>query len=325
MRGRMLLMLAVVAIVLSFLSLSVGAVPISPLDTLRAFMGEQIKSGFILFEYRVPRLVLAWLVGSALAVSGGVIQGVIRNPLAAPDVVGVTAGAGLLAAGLLILAPKAPSLMVPLAAFAGGLGASALVYLLAYKRGASPARLALVGAAVSALCGSGTKYLMVKFPVQLNAALAWLTGTLWGRGWDQIFQLLPWVLVLLPVAMLLARRLDVLGLGDDVATGLGERVEVIRIALLLCGVALGSVAVAISGTIGFVGLVAPHMARRLVGPRHAVMLPGSALIGTMLLILADTAGRGIKPPVEIPAGLITALIGAPYFLYLLARQRARSV
>lgn len=320
-----IILLAGIGIILSVISIGIGAVPISPAETLRALFGQGAeRAAFIIHEYRLPRILLAWLVGSGLAVSGGVIQGVIRNPLAAPDVVGVTGGAGLVAATLLMLYPKVPSLAVPVAAFIGGLSAAALVYILAYRRGAQPARLALVGVAVSAVCASGIKFLMTRYPAQVNTALGWLSGTLYGRDWSHIQQVLPWLFVLIPVCLLLARQLDVLALGDDVATSLGDRVERNRLVLLLCGVALASVSVAVSGTIGFVGLIAPHMARRLVGPKHGLLLPASGLVGAILVLVADSIGRGARPPVEIPAGLITALIGAPYFLYLLARQRARS-
>lgn len=322
--GLMIILLFLMAAALSVIAVGVGAVKIPPLEALRALLGHDVgQNGFIIYEYRLPRILLAWLVGSGLAVSGGVIQGVVRNPLAAPDIIGVTGGAGLAAATLLMLYPKAPSFAVPLAALLGGLGASALVYALAYRRGVSPVRLALVGVAVSSLTASGIKFLMTRFPGQVGVALGWLSGTLYGRDWVHVWQILPWIVVLVPICFLIARRLDVMALGDEMAVSLGEPVERLRMLFLLCGVALASASVAVSGTIGFVGLIAPHMARRLVGPKHALLLPASALVGTLLVLAADSLGRGIRPPIEIPAGLITALIGAPYFLYLLTRQRAR--
>ena len=324
-RSRLtILLLFLTAVALSVISVGIGAVRIPPLEALQVLLGQDAgRSAFIIHEYRLPRILLAWLVGSGLAVSGGVIQGVVRNPLAAPDIIGVTGGAGLAAATLLMIAPKAPSYALPLAALLGGLGASALVYVLAYRKGVSPARLALVGVAVSSLTASGIKFLMTKYPGQISMALGWLSGTLYGRDWVHVKQILPWILLLLPICLLIARRLDVMALGDEIAIGLGEPVERLRMLFLLCGVALASASVAVSGTIGFVGLIAPHMARRLVGPKHSLMLPASALVGTLLVLAADSIGRGAKPPIEVPAGLITALIGAPYFLYLLARQRAR--
>ena len=164
------------------------------------------------------------------------------------------------------------------------------------------------------------RYLLLKnINTKLGTALVWLTGSLAGRDISAFWQALPWIGTLLPLTFLLARRLDVLGLGDDLAAGLGERVEHLRRLTLVVAVALACAATAVGGTIAFLGLIAPHMARRLVGPRHARLLPASALLGALLLVIADAIGRGIHPPLELPAGIVTAVIGAPYFLYLLLR------
>jgi iron complex transport system permease protein len=254
-----------------------------------------------------------------LAVSGTLLQGVVRNPLAAPDIVGVTRGAGFAGVLLLLTLPGAGAWLMAPVAFAGGLLAALVVYLFAYRRGTSPARLALVGIAVSAACEAGIRFLLVKYPMDINAGLVWITGSLYGQPMRSVWEVLPWVAVLVPGALYCARKLDVLGLGDDLALGLGESVERIRRILLLIAVALAAAAVAVAGTIGFVGLIAPHMARRLVGGRHLAAIPVSALLGVLLMLIADTVGRGLMPPLEIPAGLVTAVIGGPYFLYLLAK------
>jgi iron complex transport system permease protein len=247
------------------------------------------------------------------------MQGVIRNPLAAPDVIGVTKGAGFAGMLLLLALPAAPAVLVAPAAFVGGVVAALLVYVLAYRRGATPARIALVGIAVSAAFEAGIRFLLARDPLAVNAALIWLTGSLFGRSMSSVFEILPWVVVLVPLLIVWARRLDVLGLGDDLAVGLGEPVERTRRLVLIAAVALAAASVAVAGTIGFVGLIAPHMARRLFGGRHLSVLPAAALFGVLLMVVADMLGRGLLPPLEIPAGLVTAVIGGPYFLYLLVK------
>lgn len=312
--------LLALALVASVASLMIGATSIPLSDVLRALTGDRSTEGAqVVLDFQLPRVLLCWIVGMGLAVSGGVMQGVVRNPLAAPDIIGVTRGAGFAGMLLVLTVPSASASMVPVAAFAGGLVGAALVYLFAYRRGVSPVRLALVGIAVSATFEALIRYLLVKYPLDVNASLIWLTGSLFGRSMDTVVMALPWVVVLIPVVLLLSRRLDVLGLGDDMAMGLGEPVENTRRLLLLLSVALASVCVAVSGTIGFVGLIAPHIARRLVGGRHLVSLAAASMIGVLLMLVADTIGRGVDPPLEVPAGVVTAVIGGPYFLYLLVK------
>lgn len=312
--------LGALAVVLSFYSLSVGATEVSMVDVFKAIVGDTSdQAAQIVVQFQLPRVLLAWLVGIALAVSGGVMQGVIRNPLAAPDVVGVTKGAGFAGMLLLLAIPSIPVVAVVPAAFVDGLAAAALMYLLAYRRGTTPVRIALVGIAVSAAFEAGIRFLLVRNPLDVSAALIWLTGSLFGRSMSSVLEILPWVAVLVPLTIVWARKLDVLGLGDDLAAGLGEPVEKTRRLLLLFAVALAASAVAVSGTIGFVGLIAPHMARRVFGGRHLALLPAAGLFGVLLMLFADMLGRGIAPPLEIPAGLITAVVGGPYFLYLLVK------
>jgi iron complex transport system permease protein len=310
----------VVAALGSVLTIGAGVPGVGWLDGFTALLGRLDPDKTRLLEqFILPRVLLCWLVGIALAVSGGVLQGVVRNPLAAPDIIGVTKGAGLTAMLTLLLWPTAPVIALPVAAFCGGIGAAVVVYLFAYRRGASPARIALVGIAVSALCEGGIRYLLVRNPLDVNAAMSWLTGSMFGRTMTHVGQFLPWVLVLVPLVLYYSRRLDTLGLGDDLAIGLGEPAERTRRITLLLAVGLASAAVAVAGTVGFVGLIAPHMARRLVGGRHLALLPTSAALGSLLMVLADAVGRGAVPPLEIPVGLITALVGGPYFLYLLTK------
>ncbi|OEH91751.1 FecCD family ABC transporter permease [Bacillus solimangrovi] len=314
-------LLSILVTLFSIISIGVGAIYISPIKVIAALTGMGAEEHlFIISNYRLPRIAVALLVGSGLAISGTILQGTIRNPLASPDVIGITKGAGLAAVIVIILFPSSPTIVLPIAAFIGAALVAVALYLFSYKRGIRPATLALVGIALGAVCNAGIQYLMIKFPLDANAALVWLTGSLWGRGWDEVAGILPLVLILIPVTFIFAIKLDILNLGDDVAEGLGEHVNRSRVLMLILAVALAGVCVAIVGSIGFVGLIAPHIARQLVGAKHSYLLPISALIGILLVLLADGLGRGLIPPIEIPAGIFTAVIGAPYFLYLLRRE-----
>ncbi len=275
----------------------------------------------ILTNLRLSRVLVALLAGAGLGLSGALIQGVVRNPLASPDLIGVTAGAGLAATGLLLIFPEIAFAWLIPAAIVGALSAMALMLWLVRDRSLNPTRLVLVGIALSAWLGALTDWLLVSHPQQVNAALVWLTGSLWGRGWTHVWILLPWLLVLLPVTLLLALRLDLLALGDEAAEGLGSNVERTRKLALLLSVALAAVSVAVCGAISFVGLVSPHLARLLVGGAHRRLLPVAAMIGALLVLVADILARTIAPPIELPAGVLTSLIGAPYFLFLLTRYR----
>ncbi|WP_285767308.1 iron ABC transporter permease [Peribacillus sp. SI8-4] len=316
-----LLLLALITLLLSLLSLGLGAIYISPLKIIQNLLGEGMQSqAFILHNYRIPRILIAVIVGAGLAAAGAILQGVLRNPLASPDVIGVTKGAGLAAVIVIVLFPQSPIIILPLSAFIGAAITAAILMLFVYKKGAQPNTLALVGIALGSICQAGIEYFMVKFPDDVNTTLLWLTGSLWGRGWDQVFLLLP-CLLLVPILIPLTSKLDVLSLGDDIATGLGEKSKSLRYLLLGVSVILIGVCVAAVGSIGFIGLIAPHIARRLVGSKFKVLLPASALFGSIFLLVADSLGRGLFPPIEIPAGIITAVIGVPYFLYLLRRER----
>ncbi|MFC4558447.1 FecCD family ABC transporter permease [Virgibacillus kekensis] len=317
-----LLILVIITGIVAVIATGIGAVFISPMEVVGSLIGTAEKgSNVIIMQYRLPRIVMAILVGAGLGVSGAILQGIIRNPLASPDVIGITKGAGLAAASVVLLAPQAPIIALPLAALFGAAIITIVLYLFAYNRGVNPSTLALVGIALGAICHAGIQFLMVKFPVEINAALIWLTGSLWGKSWNDVLLLLPWILILFPISLMLARRMDILNLGDDVAEGLGEPAKRTRILLLVVAVALAGASVAVVGSLGFLGLIAPHIARQLVGNRHKLLLPMAAVTGMLLLLLADALGRGIAPPSEIPAGIFTAVLGAPYFLYLLRKLR----
>jgi ABC-type Fe3+-siderophore transport system permease subunit len=311
--------LLMVGITAFALNIGYGEYPIAVGDVVATLLGAgDPENHFIVVELRLPRALVATLVGVALATSGTIFQTLVRNPLASPDIIGVTSGASL--AGVAVFIMGASSSVVPLAAFGGALAASALVYALAWRSGLSPYRLVLVGIGIAAICAAGTSYLLVKGELNdVRRAAVWLVGSLNGRSWSELRPLALWLCVLVPASVALLRPLDAIGLGDDVARSLGVRVERVRLALVVVGAALAGAAVSAAGPVAFVAFVAPHIARRLVGVPGGAVLPVAALTGGALVLVADLAGRILLAPSEVPVGIITAMIGAPFFLYLLYR------
>ncbi|MPZ13187.1 MAG: iron chelate uptake ABC transporter family permease subunit [Chloroflexi bacterium] len=307
------------------LHVALGVYPISPPEVARTLLGGgSPEQSFIIHALRLPRALVAFAVGAGLAVSGAILQGLTRNPLAAPDVVGVSGGASLAAVVVIVLFPGVPVAVLPAAAFVGALLAAVLVYLLAWRQGTSPVRLILVGIGVAAVGHALVTALITRTVVYAGyatRAMIWMTGSVYGRSWEHLWPLLPWLLVLLPVAFLGARHLNSLHLGDDLARGLGSRVEWQRAWLLMTAVALAAASVATAGPVAFVGLMAPHIARRLTGPSHGALLPAAASVGGLIVVGADLLGRTLFAPIEVPCGVITAAVGAPYLISLLYRNR----
>jgi iron complex transport system permease protein len=300
-------------------SLSVGDFPVPIGDVVATLAGGgSADSAFIVRTLRLPRGLTAVLVGAAFGLSGAIFQRIARNPLASPDIIGVNAGATT-AAVFVVVVLHGSSTQVTLGALAGALVAALAIYLLAYKRGVSGYRLVLVGIGATAMLSSVTSYLLTRAEIfQAQRATVWLTGSLNGRGWEHVRPMALALVVLVPVAIALARSLRALELGDDAAIGLGTRVERSRGALLLTATALAAVGTASAGPVGFVALVSPQIARRLVGERSLALLPAAAT-GALLLTASDLVGRRLFAPTELPVGIITAILGAPYLLFLLAR------
>lgn len=315
--------LGLIALLSLIFNVSQGEYPVPPLEVLKTMVGLSSNAdyAFVVNTLRLPRALVALLVGMGLAVAGTILQGLTRNALAAPEIIGINSGASLVAVAFIVLRPGLPVGWLPVAAFSGGLGAAIAIYFLAWNKGSSPIRLILVGVGLTALIGAITS-LMITFGniYDVSQALVWLTGSVYGRSWEHLWPLLPWLVFFLPLTLVLARDLDTLSLGDSLALGLGSRVERTRSLLLLCTVALAGASVATAGTIGFVGLMAPHLARQLVGPSHVGLIPTAALTGACIVELADVVGRLAFAPIELPCGVITAVIGAPYFLWLLSRD-----
>ena len=322
---KVLFALGMVTLVAMVWSVGQGEYPVPPLDVVRTVLGlptDNPDYGFIVNTLRLPRTLVAWGVGMALAVAGTITQGISRNPLAAPGIIGVNAGASLAAVSLIVVFPGVPIAFLPFAAFMGALTVAVLIYLLAWNGGTSPVRLILVGVGFSLVAGALTN-LMVTFGniYDVSQALVWLTGSVYGRSWAQVFSFAPWLIVFGLFSVVLSRELNALQMGDDLARSLGSRLEWQRGLLSFSAVALAGSAVATAGGIGFVGLMAPHIARQLVGPSHEGLLPTAALTGGMVVVVADLIGRLLFAPIELPCGIITAVVGAPYFLYLLIRDR----
>ena len=321
--------LLIITFLVFVVSTGSGEMKINPLTVVSVlFGGGPEMEKLIITSFRLPRIIVALMVGISLAVAGGILQGMIRNPLASPDVLGITGGAAAAVVSFLAMfSDKNHSLTVsiawlPLAAFIGATVVGFLVYFLAWKNGVSPIRLVLIGIGISALTQAITTLTMVMGPIyQASQANIWITGTVYGSNWKNVTILVPWTVIFVIIALALARTINIQELGDEVATGLGGKVQKHRFLLLMISTALIGGSVAFAGGIGFVGLMAPHMARRLVGSSFGALLPASALIGGILVMVADLIGRTLFSPLEVPAGVFTAGIGAPYFIYLLFKTR----
>ncbi|WP_138493844.1 FecCD family ABC transporter permease [Paenibacillus pinistramenti] len=323
-----LLLLAALAAVF-LISMNLGAVKLTPAQVIHTlFGGGDAREHLILFKLRLPRIVIAVLIGGGLAVSGAIMQGLTRNPLAEPGILGINAGAGL---AILIYAAYFPvvtlgtAFMMPLFALAGAMLTAVLIYSLAFRRseGLSPTSLVLNGIGIAAGVSAAMIVISVRLtPEKYQSVYIWLAGSISGTTWDYVLALLPWILVLLPYVFYKSRVLNVLSLGDKTALGLGANLEKDRFGLLAAAVCLAAACVASGGSISFVGLIGPHLARRLVGPNYKHLLPVSALLGALLVLIGDTIGRSVMHTGEVPTGIVVAVIGAPYFLYLLAKAKA---
>jgi iron complex transport system permease protein len=277
----------------------------------------------IVWRLRLPRALVGALVGAMLAAAGVLLQGVMRNPLAAPNVVGLTAGAGLAATIALAAIPTQSAWLAP-AAMAGAIIATMVVYVISWEPGSgtSPVRMVLAGVAVTAMLGAVSTTLMLTTDRAAQAVIGWMAGSLEGTSWPALRALLPWLAIGTVLAVVLARSLDALQLGDDQARSIGVHAERTRVLAIIAAALLAGAAVSVAGLVGFVGLIVPHIARFLVGWRHLALLPVAALGGAALVVWADIAARQAFNPQQLPVGVVTALIGGPYFIFLLYRVRA---
>lgn len=327
-KQRFILLLLLFLIVLTVvIGMGLGYSSLSYNRLLPVLFGQgTFKEEFVLFSVRLPRIAITLLAGMALALSGAILQGMTKNDLADPGIIGINSGAGVAIAIFFLFFPINPGSFVyllPIVAFIGAFATATLIYLFAYQKhsGVQPIRLVLTGVGFSmALSGIMIVLISSAERVKVDFIAKWIAGNVWGTDWPFILALIPWLLILIPYTLYKAQRLNLLGLSDSVAIGVGVSIEKERMTLLITAVALAASAVSVTGGIAFIGLMAPHIAKALVGPRNQLFLPIAILIGGWLLLFADMIGRNIVDPEGIPAGIMVALIGAPYFMYLLLKK-----
>jgi iron complex transport system permease protein len=323
--GAILILICLCVVIFS---LNTGSIRLSPQAVLQTLIGNgSPEDAMVLFEFRLPRILVTLLAGFGLGVSGAILQGLSRNALAEPGILGIHAGASF---GLILFVTffhsmnSMSSLLIPLFTFAGGAVSAILIVLLAYDRyrGLQPVRLILIGIAVAAGFSAITLFLSLRLDENTYAfASRWLVGNVWGRDWIHVYALFPWLALIVPYVFFQSKALNAFSLGDELAIGIGTSVQSPRLLLLAAAVALSCASVSMAGGIGFIGLVAPHLARRLTGPMHQHSLIITGLIGVVILVAADTIARSIFQPNAIPAGIVVAAVGAPYFLYLLQKTK----
>ncbi len=310
-------------------SLNLGVMHISPSEVFQTMTGSgSSQNQMVLFSFRLPRMFIALLIGAGMAVSGAILQSVTQNGLADPGIIGINAGAGFSVVLYIFFFQGAVSavsdfsvFLLPIASLLGSSVAAILIYAISWRNGISPMRLVLVGIGINSAFSALIIIFQLKMdPKDFLRATVWLSGNISGTDWTYVLALLPWILILIPMAMMKAGTLNSLHLGDDIAAGLGAHVEKERRILLFISVALAGASVSVGGGIAFVGLVVPHLARRIVGPMHGALLPITALMGALLLLLADTIGRNVLAPSEIPVGLVVSVVGGSYFIYLLMKS-----
>lgn len=306
-------------VIVAVWAMTLGDFPLSAREVVDAFLGRASgPADFIINTLRIPRILVGIGVGCALAASGVIFQGLVRNPLVSPDIIGVHAGASLAAVFFIVI--RGPVAFLPLVAFAGALCAAGALYVLAWRKGVTGERLVLVGIGINAMATAGVTFLLVRFPIEaVSAAELWLAGTLYARGWEHVRYIAFALVLLVPAALMLSSRLKVLQLGDDLARSLGSRPEMARAGLIVVASGFSAAAVAAAGPIGFVALVVPHIARMLAGPFDAGVLLLSGLLGGLLVIGADVIAQHAFAPITLPVGVVTAALGAPYFMFLLYR------
>ncbi|GGO17630.1 iron ABC transporter permease [Microbispora rosea subsp. aerata] len=303
--------------------LCVGESFVRPAEVVRVLAGQPSPDEFVVGTLRLPRLVVGLLAGAAFGVAGSFIQTVARNPLASPDVIGVTHGAGAATVAAMTFGLAAYTAL-PYVSILGGLTAAALVYVFAWRRGLHASRFVLIGIGVSVALGSLTQLLLTKGDVLVaQQAKVWLTGSLNGRGYDHAAPLAAILLVLTPALLWAVRAQRTVSFDDDTATALGVRLGRVRLGLTILGVVLASVATAAAGPVDFVALLAPQIARRLARTAQIPLL-GSALTGALIMTIADLLARKLFSPIELPVGVFTAVVGAPYLMWLIVRTRSRS-
>lgn len=326
-RGIMIILIMfALALVIAVIGMNSGKMNISPGEVLNVILGKGTdKQNLIVYEFRLPRIVLALLVGIGMGAAGCIMQTLLRNDMASPGTLGISSGSGLFVLVFVVLfAGKGISsaMALPLLSFVGGMTAAVVIFLLSVRRGRdlSPTGLILNGVALSSGYSAFTIMLTLRLDdKQMDFMMRWSAGDLWGDDWKYLSILLPWTLILCGYIFYRSKTLNLMQLGTQTATGLGVAVKPEFIGISIAAVALSSGSVALGGNFFFVGLIAPHVARRLVGPNHKLLLPTSCLSGSIIVLLADTITRTVSFGMDMPTGIIITILSTPYFLYLLSK------
>ncbi|MBH5319706.1 iron ABC transporter permease [Paenibacillus sp. GSMTC-2017] len=325
-RSKVILAIIVAAILAlsALIAIGIGSVRFMPTETFMTIIGQgSERATTILWDIRIPRVLLALIIGANLAASGALLQAVMQNPLADPGLTGVSSGAAVAVLFIMLVMPGYSS-FIPLAAIVGGGLAAAMVFAMAWKKvgGFTPIRIILSGVAINAVFGGIIGLLSILYSDQLPSALQWLNGSLNGKGMDAVYTILPYSIVGWIAAILCIRKANILRLGEQNAHNLGQNLNQVRFLLSLVAVYMAAISVSTVGLVGFVGLVVPHIARMLIGSNYKYSLPLGLLLGALILLVADTAGRTLFSPLQIPSGIVMAMIGGPYFLYLMRKGGA---
>lgn len=310
--------LLILLVVTATISLMVGPVRFTLAEIWHGLtVNDETLERRVVWELRFPRVIIGMLVGACLAIAGAILQAIMRNPLADPGIIGVSSGGGIAAITVMIIFPAYLNLL-PIAAFFGAFVTALLIYLLAWKGGATPVKIVLVGVAVNAIMGAGTNALMLLYSDRVQSVLPWLSGGIAGVGWSHVQMITYYAVGAIVVALCSVKYIRILRLGDDVAHLLGQRVEIIRFFLILLSALLAGIAVSVSGLIGF---VVPHILRLIIGTDDRFLVPASALGGAFIVVFADMIARTVFDPIELPVGILLAFLGGPFFLYLIQRNR----
>lgn len=318
-RNFLLFITVIIILAAAFvISVAVGSTNIPAENVLKTIVGIENKSQGIVRDIRLPRIIMSIFIGAALAVSGVLLQAVMQNPMADPGVTGISSGAGVTVVFLMLYRPDAVSL-IPLVGFLGGALACIMVYYLAWKNGIDAIRIILAGVAVNAILGAAISMMNILNSDKLAGVLSWMNGSLSGKSWTEVKLCAIYCMAGVIASLFLYRNCNILALGDKTARGLGFNPNTQRILISAVGVFLAGISTSFVGIISFVGLMVPHIARLLVGSNHKFLLPFSALLGSSVLMIADTLGRTIKAPYEIPVGIVMSVLGGPFFLYLLRK------
>lgn len=327
-RRNLLMMIALLFLTISIaiISINSGKMTLAPTEVLSVLLGQGTsQQKLIVYEFRLPRIILALLVGIGMGVSGTIMQSLLRNDMASPGTLGISSGSGLFVLvyiGLFSAKGLVSPFAIPILAFIGGVISAAVIFLLSYNKGReiSPTGLILTGVAVSSGYSALTTLITLKLDdQQMDFIQRWQAGNLWGDEWRYLMVLAPWTIILCSYTMYKSRVLNTLNLGNETATGLGIAVKSEFLGLSLASIGLASGSVALGGNFFFVGMIAPHMAKKLVGPNHKFFLPVAGLLGGIIILVADTVTRSVSFGSDVPTGIVITILSTPYFLYLLAK------